>query len=426
MVVPIWRHPVLALILVIGIVIQAPIASAQEKAPQVVVAVADVGVNPYHRAFLRPENTEHPCTWVAGFDDCSIEALPLSVGMDDYYAAVEKDADVWASVVPGRWYWIPRTNIIGAVCDPAAGEPPAEVPDVTVYPRLPKANTSCIRDDNGGSGTASSVIAEAPDALLLIHDGDGSAAKLASAPVKPDVQVHRWAPVAPVPTAAAAAAGNRVCPKAFRTPGTVYFVPAGDGAPVPAVAGCERTGADVNVVGGAFPGYWKYNSWSAYDFASWHCRPVVVDGKTSATDDADCGTRLAAATAAGGAAEALRLIRDPDGQPTPGRAGYVSANVTTGQFTQALRNGASYNPVARYPVRTIEAGCTAVMCQVGWAPLPAEVASARALWGYGWLDGTVAPAIATCALDAKCTQQPLGAAEYNQARTQVRAAGSAP
>ena len=80
-----WRAAVVAAAVAVGVV--APVAQADRAGsaarPTVVVAVADSGVNPYHRAFYRPGNTEHPCTYVTGFTNCSLRALELSVGKYD-------------------------------------------------------------------------------------------------------------------------------------------------------------------------------------------------------------------------------------------------------------------------------------------------------------------------------------------------------
>src|SRR5689334_6520634 len=84
---------------------EKPVAATAR--PSVVVALADTGVNPYHDAFYRPQNTAHPCTWVVGFKDCSIPALRLSVGRDlSFDAAMAADKAAWASVKPHQWYWI--------------------------------------------------------------------------------------------------------------------------------------------------------------------------------------------------------------------------------------------------------------------------------------------------------------------------------
>jgi hypothetical protein len=379
--------------------------------PSVVVAVADTGVNPYHSLYYRPQNTAHPCTWVKGFTDCSIPALNLSIGKHkDYQAAVEADADTWAGVRPGQWYWIPRTNIIGAVCDTARGgrSTSVVVPDAT-----------CILDDDGhGTGTTSSVLTEAPDALLLVHDGKATATHLATAPVVPDVQSHSWGPPAPLPLQAAdAATGAGFCDRGTRRVESVFFLAAGNEAPFPTIGECERHHLDVHVVGGSYPGYWNYNSWTTYDFASWMCRPVALHDSTKDWQERTCGTSFAAPTAAGAAAAALLRVRQNDGYAGRSTAARVSSSVTRQQFDTALRDGATYTPKAKYT--TPGPSCTYVVCYVGWAPLPAQ--APYMFWGYGWLDGTVTDAVVGCALGRTCAAKSAEAQQYNGMRQNLRA-----
>ncbi|MBI2516502.1 MAG: hypothetical protein HYV95_06255 [Opitutae bacterium] len=87
----------------------APTPRAGNFTPQVVATMADSGVNPYHEIYYRPDLTEHPCTYVQGYD-CSIPALPLSIGKyATWQEAFEADRALWASVKPHQWYWIPKT-----------------------------------------------------------------------------------------------------------------------------------------------------------------------------------------------------------------------------------------------------------------------------------------------------------------------------
>lgn len=407
------RAALAAAVVVAAAVAPTAYAGTPAAGPSVVVAVADTGVNPYHSVFYRPQNTRHPCTWVEGFTDCSIPALPLSVGQHkDYAKAVEADREIWDSVEPHQWYWIPRTNIIGAVCDTARGGSAASlaVPDAT-----------CILDDDGhGTGTASSVLTEAPGALLLVHDGKSSATDLATAPVVPDVQSHSWGPAAPLPLQAVdVAAGTELCDGGTRRPESLYFLAAGNEAPWPTIADCDRYRLDVHVVGGGYPGYWDYDSWSVYDFASWMCRPVAMHTSLEDWTKRSCGTSFAAPTAAGAAAAALLRVREHDGWTGRSTTARVSASVTRAAFEDALRNAASYTPEAKYE-RPGVTECTYVLCYVGWAPLPEQ--APYLFWGYGWLDSTVTDAVVSCALRRGCPEKPAEAQQWNAQRTAVRGA----
>lgn len=423
------RAAVVAAVLAVGVA--APVAQAARTAgagPTVVVAVADSGVNPYHEAFYRPENTRHPCTWVRGFTDCSVPALPLSVGKHDTAeAAFEADREVWESVETDRWYWIPRTNIIGAVCDEPVGGGPTD----RTLPRGGPA--ACIFDENGhGTGTASSVLTEAPDALLLVHEGNAGGSQLATAPVNADVQSHSWGFYAPLPLQAARPLVEQPCPVGESRPETLVFLAAGNEVPWPTLLDCQRARPDIQVVGGGYPGAFQANSWTVYDFASWFCRPTASATSNTEPDD-HCGTSFASPTAAGAAAAALLDVRRHDRYAGRSTAQRVSRSVTREAFIEALRSAASYEPEPKFPDRVPCADPTAEcfsVWDVGWAPLPEQ--APHLFWGYGWLDSTVSDTIVSCALGRACPTKSEQSRAYNEQRqslrtvTSLEALGAAP
>ena len=374
--------------------------------PHVIVAVADTGVNPYHEAYYRPQNTAHPCTWVAGFDDCSIPALHLSIGKhDNVFQALHADRELWESVVEGQWYWIPKTNIIGAVCDRAWSD--AQQPD---------AGSTCIYDNHGhGTGITSSVLSESPDALLLVHEGGTDAASMWTAPVVADIRTHSWDGSPPLPLHATdpVAPGDDACADELE-PETLYFVSAGNNTPMPTIADCYKSAPRFQIVGGGFPGKGHVQSGTTYDFASWFCRPTAAHDGTKGFARNYCGTSFSAPTVAGTAAAALLRIRQQDGYTGRSTAQKVSSSVTQQQFLDALRNGATYTPQAKYhnPTDLLDAG--------GWYPLPEQ--APWLVWGYGWIDSTVTNAVVACALGGNCPGQPAAAEQYNQIRQEARAA----
>lgn len=377
--------------------------AATSGQPTVVVAVADTGVNPYHEMYYRPENTAHPCTWVAGFDDCSIPALELSIGeYATYEEAVAADRAVWDAVKLHQWYWIPRTNIIGAVCEGTGS--------------ISTSVGVCILDDNGhGTGTTSSVLTEEPDALLLVHEGNSGAYDLATAPVVPDLQSHSWAPPAPLPLHAAdplVPGGSVFCGDRAFDVETILFLAAGNEAPFPTFLDCSRVDNRVQVVGGGYPGYWTPVSWSAYDFASWFCRPTALHTSTTDMRDSYCGTSFSAPTAAGTAAAALLAIRRAEGYGGRSTADMVSASVSREAFIGALRSAATYTPDSKFD-NTPDVFSPGI-------PLPEQ--APYLFWGYGWLDSTVAAAVTACALDGDCPAKSDEAATYNEQRRAIRSA----
>jgi hypothetical protein len=398
----------------VGINTSAPVGAdmgAPDPAPQsqVVVAVADSGVNPYHEIYYRPENVDHPCTWVEGFEDCSVPALELSIGEYETFAeAFEADRAIWTSLKRHQWYWIPRTNIIGAVCD-GSGDPVD-----------PEAIGVCILDEDGhGTGTTSSVLTEAPDALLLVHESsNGETTDMKSAPVVPDIQSHSWGNPVPLPLHLSKPVSKPVFGRptfaydGAAHPETIFFIAAGNEAPFPSVLDYFQVDPDIQTVGAGYPGYWSIRSWSTYDFASWWCRPAAAHDDQQAFVGSFCGTSAAAPTAAGTAAAALQAIRERESTTMRSTVAMVSKTVTRSEFIDALRAGATYSPqparfVNRPPVHETR-------------PL---VPNAEHLsWGYGWLDRTRVDAVVACALDDVCQSKSDAAETYNAARHQLRAA----
>ena len=405
------RSALLAAVLVIGVAAPSAVAAKPKKAkyaPQVVVAVANQDINPYHRTFYRPQNTQHPCKWVKGFDDCSVPALNLSIGKYDRWYQIERaDKKVWDSVKPGQWYWIPKTNIIGFYCT---------YEDLCGMP---------IQED--GTAAASSVISEAPDALLLTNAGWVSAPGLADPPVIPDIQTQSWGrpfrdtmrtpDPAPFHFRLHSPSEPMPCPPSMVHPETQYFLPMGDYLPETAVAECLRKGLDVQLVGGATPGSWHYDSTQGGDFVSWMCRPSAGINSLNGEAGLDCGTALSTATAAGAAAGALLRIRRQDRYVGRSTADKVSSSMSRDAFVAALRAGASYTPKPKFPLRD-DPSCDYLLCKVGWAPLPPE--GTHLFYGYGWLDSTVVEAIVSCARGRACPAKSDAAQDYLAARQQVR------
>lgn len=83
-------------------------------APFTVVAVVDSGIDPYHLDFRNPGLTSHPSTYIEGFPK-GAKALDLSLDAKTYSAATKADADAWSKIKNNELYWIPGTNIVGAI-----------------------------------------------------------------------------------------------------------------------------------------------------------------------------------------------------------------------------------------------------------------------------------------------------------------------
>jgi len=365
--------------------------------PTVVVAVADSGINPYHKVYYRPDLTAHPCTYVKGFD-CSVPALNLSIGeYATWQEAFDADRVVWEGIQRHQWYWIPKTNIIGAVCDD---------------PGTVAGKQLCILDDSSdhGTSTTSAVLTETPDALLLFHEGDSRANDLASPPVIPDIQSHSWGPIAPIPLHAfeALTSDPQNCGYGQHQAEALYFLAAGNFAPIPAPADDERFCPSSIVVGGGPTEYGDAFSWSVYDFASWVCRPGARGGSLDRWASA-CGTSDAAPTAAGAAAGALLEIRRSEGYVGRSSRTMLSAAVSRAQFQHALRYSATYHPKPRFESHYY------------LAPVPLVPGKEYLVWGWGFVDRQIVPDLVACATGRGCLPKSPDAVLWNSARDTARA-----
>lgn len=361
-------------------------------APRVVVGVTDTGINPYHDVYYRPDAVAHPCTYVVGYDDCNVPALPLSVGPGHgtYSDRLAKDRAVWDSVRPRQWYWIPQTAFIAVHC-----------------PEPYDGAGLCILDDTQthGTQTTSSVLSEAPDALLVFNEGSSSP-YLADAPVAIDIESNSWGTVAPLyvglvngPT------GAQLCHDSIDSPMSLKFRSAGNNGPVPNLGDCWRNGYRTYSVSGGYPdGSHGELSGSTPDFASYWCRPVAQPDSTDAWDDS-CGTSFAAPTAAGTAAAALLELRRHLEYLGGSTATEVAPGVTHEAFMDAIVHAATYDPEARagFPSGSLVGPATA---QTPWL-----------WWGWGWLDSQVVAQALACATGGACPDNKSAEAwAFNDAR----------
>lgn len=371
--------------------------------PRVVVAVADSGINPYHEIYRRADLTAHPCTYVEGYA-CDIPALPLSIGIyDDWQDAFNADKELWDSIQLDQWYWIPGTNIIGAACDSPEGGGATAVLD---------EGAICILDDSNmhGTGTTSSVLMEAPEALLLVSESSSLATAMEFAPVIPDIQSHSWGPPAPLPLHAVYVTESEdQCGFGQYFAQTLFFQAAGNEALWPAPADFARFCPSAIVIGGATSRQGEVGSWTFYDFASWYCRPTAQTNSIDEYRASYCGTSFSTPTAAGTAAAALLEIRRLEGYTGGNTATMVSHNVTRDAFVHAMRWSATYAPQATYSTGN------------GYAPIPLVPGQEYLVWGWGFLDKQVVPTFVACAFGTCPDKDPMAVA-WNEARHDLREA----
>lgn len=318
--------------------------------PHVIVGVPDTGINPYHRLYYRPDRIYHPCTYVLDFP-CSIRALPLSVGLDDWDRAYAADKALWDAVVPGEWYWIPGTVFVAVSCEsPAAGV--------------------CILDDTDmhGTGTTSSVIMENPDALIAFKEGGSGVLSFGTARIPVDIFSVSWGYVVPIPLL-----GQTIRP--------IYVKSAGnDGRPglVDGWAGDP----DIISVGGAYAADRSEEPLAGKqpEIVSYFCRPTAQTKETHQMRESYCGTSFAAPTAAGALSKVVLALRRASGYAGSNQGTSVDPimGVTFSDLRGALNQTASYSPDPKYPNRS--------------AGIPLNPLMPCLQWGWGFYDGNVADA----------------------------------
>ncbi len=355
-----------------------------DAVPHVIVGLPDSGINPYHEIFHRPHLTQHPCSYIEGFP-CSIPKLPLSIGEHDTYdAAVEADQALWERVEPGQVYWIPRTNIVAAACDPA-----------------PENDFGgCILDPHGhGTGTASSVLTENPDALLAIDQGDHEADNLDRAGIPIDIYSVSWGTIVPLPLA--------------QDPTPIYVVSAGNDPRTTLIdgwAGHPRTIA----VGGAYAQSDAEEGMAAKqpEVVSYYCRPTAEHRSVSGVRPSYCGTSFAAPTTAGALSKVLLGVRRSTGYTGTMADGMADpeAGLSIGELRDAMNRTASYDPDPRYENERITG-------------VPLNPAAPWLQWGWGFYDGDVAEATLADLLGiAEAPQKPAEARTYMETQHTSRQA----
>ncbi len=270
--------------------------------PHVVVGVPDSGFNVYHEMYRRPHLTEHPCTYVRDYP-CDVPALNLSLNAATFEQALELDRPIWESIEPGDHYWIPGTNIIGAIChQPYAGSTASQTGTAP-------EQDYCILDDTSmhGTGVSSSVLSENPEALLVVVEGNsGGADYLTDGNLPIDVVNFSWGAAVPL-------AGLYITQENF---GPFYVAASGNEGAFPVVLDSTKSHPSVITVGGADgrtqtePGY---SSWKTADFVSEYCRWTADTQTKHGIRESYCGTSFAAPTFAGALSKIILELRKASG-----------------------------------------------------------------------------------------------------------------
>lgn len=329
-------------------------ACACEPRASVVVAVVDSGINPYHADFAAS-----PRLPPAGFPG----AIPLPLTLGRAYAdAAKSDEALWKSVQTEVLYTIPGTRILGAITMGELGT-------------STEPSSSLILDDVGhGTGTSSAVARNSPNAdIVLVQVGSGSLDRgIAWAAAQPwiDVVSVSWGVIGNVPIGLL---GDPVVDAldAAAASGKLVVVSAGN-EPTPAAFGHSGSPRTISVGGSSREGKGETATASkGVDVVS-DFSPVVAVHDDATKSREMYGTSFAAPTVSGALAEAWWIARDS------------GLDVDAQALREAMNAIAVYWQPADYTPNLDEAPVVAPCAQQGW----------------GYVDGTMAEAIASVATGA--------------------------
>lgn len=353
--------------------------------PHVVIGVSDTGINPYHQLFYRPHLTAHPCTYIRDMP-CDLRELPLSVGMDDWNAAVEKDRALWDAIEPGVWYWIPKTMFVAVMCGeiPVGSLPVQEGEDV------------CILDDFNAHGamTTSILAMQNPEAYVAFHAG-GPVAPLAESGIPIDLYSVSLASYIPGPVP------SRVDPCGDPVP--LYFAPAGNLAWSP-ILHCGNSRPDKIIVGGGYTDPYAVDAESGDlpEVTSYFCPPYAPEDRVFGLEPAGswCGTSFATPTVAGAVSKAILEVRRASGYDGGLTAeGMIDPILGIGvdDVRDALNLTATYAPEPKHAIPPAP------------AHEPLNPAAPWLQWGWGFydvdqVDATVAHLLGTAPAPEKASE----------------------
>lgn len=368
--------------------------------PHVVVGVPDSGFNVYHDVYSRPEATVHPCKYVRGYP-CDIPALHLSLDADSWEEAFAADKAIWQSVRPGDRYWIPGTNIIGAVCDTPYVGSTAGSTDPLADPDL------CIIGDTSshGTGTSSSVLSENPDALLIVVEGNSGGADYLTDGFYPvDVVNYSWG--AAVPLFAPVLLAQDFQP--------MFVAASGNEGAFPVVLDTQKAHTSVITVGAADgatrtePGY---SGFKTMDFVSEYCRPAAHSEELHGEDEY-CGTSFASPTFAGALSRLVLEVRRASGYDGTVRNGMIDPvlGISKSAVREALNHTASYDPQSPFPA--------------GSEGVPLLAAAPFYQWGWGYVARNEVPAALACLLQGDCPTKDAATVAYMEALWELRKASA--
>ncbi len=340
----------------------------QTDMAHVVVGVPDTGVNPYHEVFHRPDYTDPPCTYLDSFP-CTIRPLNLSIGLFDTYAeAVEADADVWDAVIPGEWYWIPRTPFVAVLPVAATG-------------------SDLLTPSYHGTATTSLVLQENPDARLAFFQINPAGYGLDSYDVFADagITVDVLSVSLATNQVGTPAPSEQVCDVAhsfFLAEAPLYVKGAGNTGGS-TLQDCWSGDPNIITVGGAYAHDRSSDAFSfrEADVVSYFCPPVALAESIAGYQEGEgtCGTSYAAPMVAGALSRVVLSLRQASGYGglSVGKVLDPILGVSGAAVRDAMNLTATYEPEPRFNNGDFRG-----------SRVPLNDAAPWLQWGWGFYDAT--------------------------------------
>lgn len=376
---------------------QAP-PEARDPGAQVVIALVDTGINPYHEVFRLAQALPPPASFLEGFP---ADAIPLPITRaSTYKAARAADEGLWASVEVGKLYTIPDTRIVGAISFGLGSFGNAAVNSVPI-----------LDDDGHGTATASRAAAAGPDVLIVMVESGAQELDeaIAWASNQPwiDVVSVSIGPIANVPAEWPAYKLDALRLATFDawSQGKLVFAAAGN-EPSASVTGHIAGPRWVISVGGALasgrgdPG----TSSKAMDIVSDYEPSVAMHDSLDGMEPRP-GTSFSAPNAAGAVAQAVHDLR--------ARTGWTRG-IEGGKLIPAAGPGLLADGLTNEELRTAMEGVARYWALAEWGPL-AGLPIGPAPWvqmGWGYLDGADALPLAEAAWSGTIPAKPDEAHAY--------------
>jgi hypothetical protein len=212
--------------------------TASPPVRDVVIAVLDNGINPYHQDYADPARTAPPASYLTGYP-ASATPLYLDLQSNDYATARGHDEALWRGLKMSTLYWVPGTKIAGLIALPETVVQGATEINASTNPN---ATNDPFIDNNGHGNSVASVAVgnkhgSCPRCLIVVINTQDFAAGLAWAASQPwiDIVSNSWSSLGQSPygssaTSAASGPGYDTASRKAVAAGKLVLFAAGNGA----------------------------------------------------------------------------------------------------------------------------------------------------------------------------------------------------